>query len=501
MKLSKIMAIALAVACLLTGCWQEEPPEEPEDALPPFEAEEPEKQKDSVLPERFALPYMPGRTLDPMDCADGMQQTAGSLLYEGLFRLDGSFEPQPCLCISYTHDEAALRYTFELRPGVEFSDGSPLTGRDVKASLERARTSDRYRSRLSGVASVSANGDSVTVTLNSPNSALPALLDVPVVKSGTQESAAPVGTGPYFYAEEETGAYLIANQAWWKGESQPVDRIALVEAADDDAMLYRFSSHEVQLITADLTGVRPGWPTGPRGGADADTPVMQYIGCNTARAPLDSPALRRALSAGIERGNVAGAYLSGHGKPAAFPVSPVSSLYPAALEEDYSVDGFTAAVAESGYVPERPLTLLVNEENGFKKAIAAHLAESWTAGGVAVEVRAELRPLVQPGHQPPPGGAGGGPGPDGGHAGPVRPFEGPGPHPAGVLQVHLRADPGEGGGGPGPHGGGALLCLGTVRNPSERGRRGRACGTAGFLKVRKPKTAGKGGFRFFCITL
>lgn len=253
MKLSKIMAIALAVACLLTGCWQEEPPEEPEDVMPPFEAEEPEKQKDSVLPERFALPYMPGRTLDPMDCADGMQQTAASLLYEGLFRLDGSFEPQPCLCISYTHDEAALRYTFELRPGVEFSDGSPLTGRDVKASLERARTSDRYRSRLSGVASVSANGDSVTVTLNSPNSALPALLDVPVVKSGTQESAAPVGTGPYFYAEEETGAYLIANQAWWKGESQPVDRIALVEAADDDAMLYRFSSHEVQLITADLT--------------------------------------------------------------------------------------------------------------------------------------------------------------------------------------------------------------------------------------------------------
>ena len=114
---------------------------------------------------------------------------------------------------------------------------------------------------------------------------------------------------------------------------------------------------------------------------------MQYIGCNTARAPLDSPALRRALSAGIERANVAGAYLSGHGKPAAFPVSPVSSLYPAALEEDYSVDGFTAAVAESGYVSERPLTLLVNEENGFKKAIAAHLAENWTSGGVPVEVR------------------------------------------------------------------------------------------------------------------
>lgn len=387
MKLSKIMAIALAMACLLTGCWQEEPPEEPEDMLPPFMEEEPAKESESALPERFALPYMPGRTLDPVDCVDGMQQVAASLLYEGLFRLDGRFEPQPCLCISYTHDETASRYTFDLRPGVEFSDGTPLTGRDVKASLERARTSERYRSRLAGISSVSANGDSVTVSLSGPNAALPALLDVPIVKSESQEGPAPVGTGPYFYAEEETGAYLIANQSWWRGEGQPVDRIALVEASDDDAMLYRFSSHEAQLITADLTGVTPVSTKGSVGCVDADTTVMQYVGCNTSRAPLDSPALRRCLSAGIDRANVTEAFLSGHGKPAVFPLSPVSSLYPAELEDGYSLDGFAAALRESGYVPERTLTLLVNEENSFKRAIAERLAEDWTSGGVPVEVR------------------------------------------------------------------------------------------------------------------
>ena len=229
MKLSKIMAVALAMACLLTGCWQEELPEEPEDVLPPFE-EEPEEESQAALPERFALPYMPGRSLDPVDCADGMQQVAASLLYEGLFRLDGSFEPQPCLCISYTHDETASRYTFSLRPGVQFSDGSPLTGRDVKSALERARASERYRSRLSGITSISASGDSVTISLNGPNTAFPALLDVPIAKPGGQEGGGvPLGTGPYFFAGEETGAYLIANQSWWRGEDQPVDRIALVE--------------------------------------------------------------------------------------------------------------------------------------------------------------------------------------------------------------------------------------------------------------------------------
>ncbi len=380
------MATALAMACLLTGCWQEELPEEPEDVLPLFE-EEPAEESKTILPERFALPYMPGRSLDPVDCADGMQQVVASLLYEGLFRLDGTFEPQPCLCISYTHDETASRYTFNLRPGVQFSDGSPLTGRDVKAALDRARTSERYRSRLSGISSISASGDSVTITLNGPNAALPALLDVPIVKSGGQEGAVPAGTGPYFYTEEETGAYLIANQSWWRGESQPLERIALVEAADGSALLYRFSSHEVQLITADLTGVTTVSTTGSVGCIDAETTVLQYVGCNTARAPLDSPALRRALSAGIDRDNVVGAYLSGHGKATAFPVSPVSPLYPVALEESYSVDNFASALARSGYVSQEPLTLLVNEENGFKKAIAQYLAESWTVGGLAVEVR------------------------------------------------------------------------------------------------------------------
>ena len=371
---------------LLTGCWQQEPPEEPEDMMPLFEEEEPE-EKGPILPDQFALPYMPGQSLDPVDCADGMQQVAASLLYEGLFRLDAGFEPQPCLCISYTHDESASRYTFSLRPGVQFSDGTPLTGRDVKATLDRARESSRYRSRLAGISSISADGDSVTVSLSGPNTALAALLDVPIVKSGAQ-GAVPVGTGPYFYAEEETGPYLIANQSWWRGESQPVDRIALVEAPDDATMLYRFSSHEVQLIAADLTGVLTVSTAGSVSCVDADTSLLQYVGCNTSRAPLDSPALRRALSSGIDRANVTSAFLSGHGKPAAFPVPPSSSLYPAELEESYSLERFTTALGESGYVPERTLTLLVNEENGFKRAIANQLAESWTAGGVPVEVRA-----------------------------------------------------------------------------------------------------------------
>lgn len=49
MKRWKMMATALAMACLLTGCWQEELPEEPEDVLPLFE-EEPAEESKTILP-------------------------------------------------------------------------------------------------------------------------------------------------------------------------------------------------------------------------------------------------------------------------------------------------------------------------------------------------------------------------------------------------------------------------------------------------------------------
>ncbi|MCI9120832.1 MAG: ABC transporter substrate-binding protein [Oscillibacter sp.] len=379
-KLRKLAVLCLALL-LLSGCWQEEP--ETPELLPPVQEEE--EEPPVLLPERFALPYSPGQSLNPSTCADGMQQVAASLLYEGLFRLDAAFTPQPQLCVSYTYDPESFRYVFTLRSGILFSDGSLLTGRDVRTSLDLARTSPRYQSRLSEIVSISAKDDTVTVVLSGPNSGFPSLLDVPILKSGTQDAAAPVGTGPYFFSEEETGAYLIANQSWWKNEEQPVDRISLVDASDHDAMLYRFSSHEVQLIAADLTGISPVSTTGSVACLDAAATLLQYIGCNTARAPLDNPALRRALSAGINRSYVAVAFLSGHGTASHFPVSPASPLYPKELEE--KMPAFSEALVNTGEL-QRPLTLLVNQENSFKLAIANYLAETWTAGGLSVEVQA-----------------------------------------------------------------------------------------------------------------
>ena len=138
-KRIQILCLLGAVTLLLSGCWTEAPVESANGLL--GDQEPADQQEEVILPAAFTLPYDPDQTLDPVTCADGMQQVAGSLIYEGLFRLDRQLEPQPWLCQSYTYDAASLTYTFTLRSGVTFSDGSPLTAADAAATLRRAKSS------------------------------------------------------------------------------------------------------------------------------------------------------------------------------------------------------------------------------------------------------------------------------------------------------------------------------------------------------------------------
>ncbi len=385
--------LPLLLCALLTGCSPEEiPSTEDLTPIPDVSLLQEDAPVRTILPEVFSLPYAPDQTLDPVTCPDGMQQTVSSLLYEGLFRLNEQLEPEPWLCASYTYDpgteDTNPSYTFFLRPDVIFSDGSPLTAADAKATLERAKTSPRYATRFTQVKSIAAEEQTLTITLKQPNTAFPALLDIPIIKSGTEEDTAPLGTGPYLYSTTDTAAYLAANQTWWREEAVPVEHIALAEAAERDTMLYRFTSHDVQLVTADLTGTAPISATGNVSYQDADTTILHYLGCNVSREPMNNALLRQALRIGFNRSHVVEAFLSGHGTAAQFPVSPVSSLYPTDLDARYSQEAFASALATSKYTAQRPLTLLVNSENSFKVAIADYLAETFTAAGVPMEVQA-----------------------------------------------------------------------------------------------------------------
>ena len=389
-----LLCLLLALTMLLAaGCADWEVTEDPLGELSDFyqnENEEPEPEPLTA----FTLPYIAGGTLDPVRTTDTMQQTVESLMYQGLFALDEQFRPQAVLADSWTYDSAQRTWTIRIKADAAFSDGSAVTAADVAATLERARTSERYAARLRDVTSVYVREDAVVVALSSSLATLPSRLDIPIIKAGTENRTAPTGSGPYLFAKDDTGAYLTANSRWWQDSSVlPLSTIRLQHCKDKDSALYAFTSREVQLLTLDLTGSNSTGVSGAGDYAEAATPVMQFLGMNTRREALSDPALRRALSAGIDRAGVVSSCLLGQGTAAQLPASPAYSGYDTALETAYSAAAYTRALNEALGEPRenekpRTLTLLVNQENSFKVTAAEEVAFSLSNQRLTVTVDA-----------------------------------------------------------------------------------------------------------------
>ena len=383
-----LTALLLSAALLLTACGQdipEPPPEEiqVDDSAQIYEEPAPSQR----LPESFSLPYDPAVTLDPLTCPDGPHQTIGALLYEGLFALDESLQPQKVLCADFSCDETKTVWTFRLRDDAIFSDGSQLTATDAAASLNRARETDRYRARLSKVTAITADENAVTITLASPNASFPALLDIPIVKT-TKNNAVPLGTAPYCFADTDDGAMLIASP--YRQADLPVDEIQLSPCSGSTALEYQFSSHRIQMMTADLTAQDAYQPEGSVQIHDADTTVLQFIGFNTANPLFASPELRHALGLGIDRQLLVSAHLAGHGTATQSPVSPAALQYPETLDIVYSETAFLDAMTHAGYNSGNAyqVTLLVNGDNPFKVSAARYIANALSVCDIQISVNA-----------------------------------------------------------------------------------------------------------------
>lgn len=382
--MKRIFSLLLAVILVLSGCgvsYEEDPGiswEEYQQSQSD-QGEQVNPVEEENYPAVFSMAYHKNHTLDPITCGEGIQQDVAALLYEPLVQLDEQFEPVPLLCESWAWDESGLVLTLVIRPGVTFSDGSELTAADVADTLRRAADSERYGYRLRQVASItsSSSAGTVTITLTTPNRGFPALLDIPVVKRSTSGQSVPLGTGPYVFVTGSDSDSLVANPSWWQQKSLPVDTIPLVHAKDKDTAMYLFSSHRIELLRADPTSDLIS-ASGRAVNTAVPTCTFQFIGFNTTSGVFTSAEARSAFSRGIQRDMVADALLSGNALAAAFPISPLSPLYPEELVPAYSyestINDLTAAGANTGQV--QTLTLLVNEDNSFRVTCAEFIAES-----------------------------------------------------------------------------------------------------------------------------
>ncbi len=371
-------AILLAFLATLTACHAPEIPAEPE--APPTSEE--------VVPVDipFQLAVYDRYSLHPILAENRANLALASLLYEPLFALNGDFEPEGVLCEAWSVSEDGLVWTLTLRNGVTFSDGTPLTGEIVRSALDTARTEpSRYVSRLSGIAAVSGEGETVTITLNSPNGALPALLDIPIPLDNSER---PLGTGGYVLREAEEGLALTARSDWWQNKALPTDTIPLKAVSKSDDMILAFESGDVALVDVDLMGTNSLGYSGSYETWDYPTTSMLYLGFNTRSGLCRSSAVRQALARGIDRRSIAQVDFARHAVPSALPVHPNSPMYSpeAARTLAYDPEELMEQLDQL-HLSGRTLRLVVNSENAARAAAAQRIAQqlAWTGLKISVE--------------------------------------------------------------------------------------------------------------------
>ncbi len=378
----RIFIFFLSCVLLLTACGPRGNSTSSSSSLPPdgHSSEVSSAPEVSVVP--LTLAAYPAVSFHPVLSMNKANLTLAPLIYEGLFTVDSQFQAVPLLCDGYTVSEDRLTWTFTLRSGVTFSDGTPLTGETAAQALQTALDpASRYAGRLSCVQSIQSGDGQVIFTLNQPNSSLPLLLDIPLAL-GT--GPRPVGTGPYLLTDSGGSLSLTARSDWWQSASSlPVQEIRLASLTKSDELVSAFNSGEVSLIDVDLTGNSELGSSGSYQVWDYPSTDLLYLGFNASQGLCRDPEVRRAVARAIDRSILADTIFARHAAASAIPVHPVSPLYNEELAKRLSYD---PSILASLKLKGRSLTLLVNIENTAKSSAANEIARQLQEAGLRVTV-------------------------------------------------------------------------------------------------------------------
>jgi peptide/nickel transport system substrate-binding protein len=260
-------------------------------------------------------------SLDPHRVNEFLTFNVLSNVCEGLVALGPWLRVEGALAQSWTNPDDR-HWRFELRPGVLFHDGRPLTPEDVVFSLERARRlqDSQYASYLVDVEEVRASGKhAVEITTARPNPLLlQKLAFVLIVPRGApDEIKEPVGTGPYSLTVQDSGRTIVlrAFPGHW-GPAPSESEVHFVTVPRPEACS-RLLSGELDLmlqLTPDEAG-RVSATAGFRVVA-GPSPSVDVLSLRVDAAPFDDPRVRRAVHLALDRETLVAEMLQGYGRPA-----------------------------------------------------------------------------------------------------------------------------------------------------------------------------------------
>ena len=304
--------------------------------------------------------------IDPARIVNNSDLLHVNAAYEPLVVFDNDFQVSPWLAESFTPSEDGRVWTFQLRPGVTFQDGSPLTAADVVYTYRRLldpTTGSPAASELTMLTleGIQAEGtDTVVFTTAEPVAELPLLLATKyasIVKEGaTAESLAMAsnGTGPFVIRSFQADAprtVLQANEDYWM-ESKPLEScLELSGSGDPVTRATALQSGDVDiLIAADPTTIPLLQATEGVTLPEAQGALLMSMVMMTDQPPFDDPRVREALKLVVDRAAMVdlvalGFGIQGNDNPVP-PTSPLASS-PEARAQD--IERARTLLAEAGY--------------------------------------------------------------------------------------------------------------------------------------------------------
>jgi peptide/nickel transport system substrate-binding protein len=317
-------------------------------------------------------------------------------------------EPTPKLAASLPDvSPDGLTYTFVLRAGVKFADGTPFDAAAVKFSLERARAfgakdPEAAGFLLSGIRSISApSDDKVVISLSQPNVTFLSRLAYSVasivspkayatnVLAGTEEGSAVtakyktdtvVGTGPYrvvAYKERES-IDLEANPDYW-GPEPKTKRIRVRLFDKSSALKVALQNNEVDIAFRSLEPdennffkTRPGFKLIEGTGSG-----IRYLVINVTAKPWDDVNLRRALAAAVNRRLIVEEVFKGSAMALASMVPPTFDVSEPKWEQLYGANAPSPTTVTKGAPAPTGRTLVDKYLSAAGKSSGTVPVELW----------------------------------------------------------------------------------------------------------------------------
>jgi peptide/nickel transport system substrate-binding protein len=360
-------------------------------------------------------------SLDPVVSTAAFVRNHGFMNYDQLFALDSKGEAKPQMVGDWSVSPDGMSYSFTLREGLAFHDGTPVRAADAVASVKRWAQRDVVgRALAAATASMEATGErTFTIKLSRPFALVTealarptasALFVMPERIASTPANTAftdPMGSGPFIFQKDQwrvgDRALYVRNPAY-KPRPEPADglaggKVAMVERIewraipDQATAAAALQAGEIDLIEQPSPDILPTLERNAQIRTIALNPVgsMVWLRLNHTQPPFDNPKVRQALLFLVNQKENLDA--AGIRPSEQVPYCPAYFLCGTPLESSAGAMGLREAdiakakalLAEGGYAGQK-VVFLNAADSPINNAVTLTMAEAFRKGGLNMDV-------------------------------------------------------------------------------------------------------------------